>query len=88
MQLPAIHLNGTDQAQLLDDAGKCYTAIQMAIGTIAQRGPNARDYYIIDDSAYSVARAEHESRLKRLWELAAEYDAICEGINKGGWKRG
>jgi hypothetical protein len=86
MQLPAIHLNGSGKNNLIEEAGDCYLAIVKALDVVSSRPPNARDYYVISGEAYNLALAEHQDRIKRLHALGREFEALCEGIQNGGWR--
>lgn len=84
MQLPLIHLNGTSKASLLEEAGDCYLAIVHALDKVVSRPPHSRDYYPLSPEAWTAAQAEHQDRVMRLHAIGQEFEALCEGITKGG----
>ena len=80
MMKPTIHLNGTSKQCLIDGYFDVVCALQAATGKVAEHAPNARDYYPQGPEAYTIARAEHQSRLDRLWAIEREITEILEAI--------
>jgi hypothetical protein len=83
LQVPLIHLNGTSSGELQNQVDEAYRAIAKAQRTLANMGPNARDYYPLGPDAFAVARQQHEARMKKLIEINAELEEIAEAI----WKQ-
>jgi hypothetical protein len=42
------------------------------------RGPNARDYYPLGDSAFTAARSQHYDRCEKVSAVLAEVDRLAE----------
>lgn len=86
LMLPALHLNGTGYADLLDDLTECASRISVAMSKMRQSGPHARDYYVQRPGAYQDAIAQHEDRLKRLEGVLDEFrfmaDALCDANDR------
>ena len=80
MIAPRVHLNGTSRASLLEAISSASKSVALAISTLRDTAPHARDYYVIGPDAYTQARDEYVARLKRLHdtndELIAMYHAI------------
>jgi hypothetical protein len=80
MILPTIHLNGTNQRDLLEDWLKVSHSLGTSLEVMANNGPNARDYYPQGQSAINTAVDEHADRIKRLTALKLEIDKIVEHV--------
>lgn len=78
--IPRIHLNGTSAQDLLDEMFEAKHALDQAIEALQRATPNARDYYVIGPNAVAEAREGHEARMHKLSDVAAELNAIMEGI--------
>lgn len=77
MQLPAIHLNGSDPLVLLAEYGAALEAIRKAKDALAAVTVNGRDYYTISSEAPSVAYKEHAARRKALADIEAELESVA-----------
>lgn len=79
MIFPTLHRNGTSKEgltlPLIDVINHLHDAIR-ALETEA--APNARDYYVQDNTAFAAARREHEARLEKLADVRRELCAIVE----------
>jgi hypothetical protein len=51
-----------------------------AVESVYSINPNARDYYVQGDSAFTQARKEHEARLAALKSVLADLNQILEHI--------
>lgn len=88
LTIPTIHLNGTAQAELLEQQLQAMTAIRAAINALQHACPNSRDYpspYRGHD-VYTAAVEEHSSRLNRLVAVLNECSEIAQAIDDGGHK--
>lgn len=81
LRIPTIHLNGTSKDALLTAYCDAIDAVHEAGRKLAQAYPNGRDYYVQDGNATSEAMAQHESRMKKLREVAAELEEIANAIS-------
>jgi hypothetical protein len=77
---PTLHLNGSSAPHLRDQLCDVAEALRKAMRAIEQAGPNARDYYPQGEYAYPQARAEHDSRLKRIRDVLDEYEQIHDNL--------
>lgn len=75
---PTIHLNGTSAEALTDMYEEAFRAVARALEAVAEAAPNARDYYVQGDGAFEKARAEHETRARKLREVQEELRALAE----------
>jgi hypothetical protein len=85
MRIPTIHLNGTPQKKLFEDACEAMGKIRTAIDALHAMRPHGRDYYPQSDDALTDALHEHESRVRRLRVVLAELEQIAEGITDQAW---
>ena len=84
MMYPRVHLNGTSRKELLEQYEQAYRALDAAYAMLRGAFPHARDYYVISDSAYSVARHEHEARMQALAQVKADMLDIYQAIEQQG----
>lgn len=80
---PRIHLNGTSRESLEEQYEKALQVLGLAIDALGETSPNARDYYPIDSGAFSRARGEHASRVRRLREVQGELYWLRESLDEG-----
>lgn len=80
MLVPTVHRNGTSGEILLDQYTTAAQAVQKAIETICDAGPNSRDYYVQGPDAGLTAQREHETRVKALKIVRGELTTIAEKI--------
>lgn len=80
MIMPTLHLNGTSKNALLDQYCDAAHAVDAAITSLCENGPNGRDYYPQGDDAFTQARDQHEARVKKLREVRKELNEIAECI--------
>jgi hypothetical protein len=78
--LPRLHLNGTGQAMLIDGYAKAHKAVEAASDALAGIEFNARDYYVISNTAYSEARAKRTEMFAKLEEVRAYLHAHLEEL--------
>ncbi len=87
MQAPRIHLNGTSRERLEQQFEQAGRALSVALEALNEAAPNARDYYVIDSTAFSRAVKEHQARLLAVQgvreEIQALYESLYEGDNAG-----
>ncbi len=80
LAIPMIHRNGSSRSVLHEDLSDACDAIRLAVEACQLTAPNLRDYYLQGESAFNVAKAQHESRLRRLQDVHQELFAILEAI--------
>lgn len=80
MQLPDIHLNGSDPESLLTQYMTALEKCQEAAQALSVIDVNARDYYRLPGNAASVARAEHDARCSTFRATIADLSAIAEHL--------
>lgn len=78
LTVPRLHMNGSSGHSLFEQYGRARESLYATIQAI--EGPNARDYYVIDDQAFKKAQAEHRSRMQRLNGVLDEITTIQYGI--------
>lgn len=76
MQLPTIHLNGSNAENMLEDIKVAYRAVNAAIEALRQTCPNGRDYYPQGPSAINTAMDEYRARLGKLQEVLSDLETI------------
>lgn len=81
MQMPMIHLNGSDRDTLAQQYIDAVYAMNDAIATVRQIDVNGRDYYPISDDASSIARKEHQARINALENIWRELTAIAVHVD-------
>ena len=82
MQLPTVHLNGTNAKDLLADNLAAWRAVRAAIDVLRAAAPNGRDYYPQGTEAVGQAIDEHWHRIGRLQSVADEIEAILKHVQK------
>lgn len=80
MQKPTIHLNGTSRESLADMYEASASAVWAALRVLEQSGPNARDYYVQSDIAFTAAVKEHRARLEALHNIHEELMELWESV--------
>jgi hypothetical protein len=78
--IPTLHLNGSSPDKLKEDLCEVTGCLRKAMDAMSRSGPNARDYYVQSEGAFSKAEQEHRDRLERLRAVRAEYEQILEGL--------
>jgi hypothetical protein len=78
MIFPTVHLNGTSRNDLLEQYREMLQAVSSAIRIMNANGPNGRDYYPQGPDAITRATEEHHARTKKLIEVQAELNELCE----------
>lgn len=82
LTVPSVHLNGTSREELKKGYQAAYEAIGAARDTVGESSPNARDYYVQGNDAYSKARDEHWDRMQRLLDIRQELLALFEAVDQ------
>lgn len=77
---PCIHMNGTSKQDLMGALENAYSKIGEAQDALRLCAPNGRDYYVIGDNAYAIAREEYWDRMRMLENIRTEIEAIVGGI--------
>lgn len=87
MTKPTIHMNGTSLERLIDDNQRSIDALRNAIETMAQTGPNGRDYYPQGGNAMEDAQNEHRARMQKVQDVMRELETIGEYLGDEEVKR-
>lgn len=80
MRTPTIHLNGTSAEVLLDNVQNALRELDSAYKAIEGMAPNARDYYLQGDFAFTSASDSHSSMLAKIKNVRNEVYDVYEGI--------
>ncbi len=78
--LPTVHLNGTSRSALIAENDAAYDALRAAVRALEEAGPNARDYYVQGDGAFTKAVSEHVARLAALRSVLADLETIADAL--------
>jgi hypothetical protein len=81
VSIPTVHLNGTSRDELERQLIDAMEALRHARSKLIAMQPNGRDYYPQGDAAIGVALQRHSARLAKIDEVAAELQAIAEGLD-------
>jgi hypothetical protein len=81
MQMPLIHMNGTNGKVLLEQYMDAIEAVYAALEKVRAIDVNGRDYYPISADAINVAFREKGARLAKIDAVYAELTAIAENIS-------
>ena len=85
LQVPAIHLNGTSKASILEAYEEAHAKIREAMTALTECAPNARDYYTKKDPhAFEQARAEYQARFQKLTDVRDELEWLATEVSIGG----
>lgn len=76
MIFPTVHLNGTSKSYLQEQYSDARVAVSAALEALYNINPNARDYYVQGDTAFSQARKEHEERIASLKKVLEDLTQI------------
>ena len=79
-QFPALNINGTNGAALLDQYALAAEVVRDAIAAVRRIECHGRDYQTIDSDAPYVAYREHVSRIASLEAVEAELTAIALSV--------
>lgn len=82
MQLPQIHINGSDPDALFDSYMAALEKAQEALQALRMVDVNGRDYYQISATAGTTAREEHAQRCAKLESIVADLEAIATHIDE------
>ena len=82
MQLPTIHTNGTAREVLIDALCQANLALEQAYSALKETAPNGRDYYLQEATAFQLAVAEHNSRLRQINAVKDEIEAMALVISE------
>jgi hypothetical protein len=84
--IPTAHLNGTDEGTLCKQYENVLEALRAAQLAVMQAAPNGRDYYPQDAFAIGNALAQHNRRVRTLYnltiEVEADYNAFVESTGR------
>ena len=87
MQVPAIHLNGSSPADLMEGYQNAVFALNEAFSAVQKTAPNNRDYYVISADTGNVAFREHRERLAKIQSVIDELMASWEHVDAEAAKR-
>lgn len=79
MMVPTVHINGTSERDLLDEAAKIHRAVNDAMTAMTEGWPNARDFYHQGPDAYGKVRAEWDAEMAKLKEVREWIVAYANG---------
>jgi uncharacterized NAD-dependent epimerase/dehydratase family protein len=82
LTVPTVHLNGTSRHDLAAGYETAYVAVGEALDAVQEVCPNARDYYVQDNTAFSKAAADHASRIQRIKTVQAELLVLFEAVDR------
>lgn len=82
--VPTVHINGTAKQDLFDPIIQARQDILIAIESLKKCAPNGRDYYVQDNSAFTVAVNEYGERVRALEFVAEELMTLAEKISEQG----
>ena len=77
---PLIHLNGTQQDDLVDSLDAAHVALGAALDALRHCAPNGRDYYVQAVGAFESAVDQHRARSMAVANAQAEVEAIIGSI--------
>lgn len=80
LMIPTVHLNGTSKDALVEQLCAAIYSVHEAGRKLAAACPNGRDYYTQDGNAIGKALAQHEARMTKLRDVAAELTVIAESL--------
>jgi hypothetical protein len=80
LMIPRVHLNGTSEAELLQQIHEARHALRNALTVMARGTPHDRDYYVIGDDAGPQAREQHYARVAKVESVLEELEQIAQGI--------
>jgi hypothetical protein len=86
MLAPTIHLNGTNQTDLVDNALRVRLALAEVLEKLHDMAPNGRDYYPQGPAAITEALADYRSIHTRVTAIADEVERFALAIADGGRK--
>jgi len=86
LSIPTVHLNGTAQAELIEQLSVAAVAVSEAMRALNNASPNGRDYYPQGPAAITKALADHSARIKAMDDIHAELIEIAMAIDDGGHK--
>jgi hypothetical protein len=78
--LPTLHLNGTSYDELFDKADAACNALYTALMALRATAPNARDYYVQGNTAFSTAQNEYSERLARLSIVLMDMQSLRDNL--------
>jgi hypothetical protein len=80
LAIPTVHLNGTSRQELIDQLYVAVRALHEAGSALARAAPNARDYYVQNPLAFSLAQDQHYARMQKLRDITRELEQIAEAL--------
>jgi hypothetical protein len=80
MTLPTIHLNGTSQEALIDDARTAYSALDEAVKALCRMHPHGRDYYPVPGT-WDAASDEHDTRIQAVQGVMSEIGSWAKQVS-------
>lgn len=84
---PIIHLNGSGQRSLVEQAAEVHSALEDALKLMAMARPHGRDYYTSPDpDAFTKARDAHNAAYEAVSKISEEYINYALAIQFAGRK--
>jgi hypothetical protein len=82
--LPMIHLNGTPAETLFKEYRDVMDALSETLDKVYRVTLHSRDYYVIDNDAYSRAAAEFRGHMKALNEAREYFESVALSVMEQG----
>lgn len=83
MPLPVLSINGTSNAELVEQKRNCMDALRDAVKFMKEATPHGRDY-VGDPDGFRAARAVHFERIEFLEQMVAELMGEALAIQSHG----
>jgi len=86
LTIPAVHLEGTNKAEMLGALDRAHDACSRAYRALKDTAPDKRDYAICGPNAYWYAREEYLQRRRAIDSVRRELNKIAIGIYDNAWE--
>lgn len=77
---PSIHLNGSGIKNLTDQYEEALEAVSNAINALPV--PHGRDYYVLEDGSFEVARKQYTAQILKLNAVLEDLRSIYHNIRR------
>lgn len=79
---PLVCLNGTSKESLLAMGMATYTSLNESLKFLCEMRPHGRDYQLLSEGAYQIARDQHEIQIRKVREARDAINAYLEAVNE------
>ena len=79
---PVLNLNGTSAKNLIDEYKAAYRALLIAAEVVHQVTVHGRDFQTAPAGLYEKAREEQIARLDKLKDMADEFIALAQDVQR------